>query len=253
MTESDGDGFALYNGVKLPDIDTVWTDKGTYPYAAIALIDGRNRALALWSMQASVTDTNLVYPAGMQLSLYIIAGSSWVLIDTTSYPDGSSDAPLTAFSAEWSSYDLMNTSNNTIYLAASDPIPLDGMNIIEWDGDTTGLTVDNSGYYYTVGTYISAVDALAVFNEDGSLVVCDDFRTFSNIDGSPTGWGVFGDFSGSDLFVAAGYVVPDEVAFAEVSVDGSKAYTSLFAYRTVEAPPDEGGGDDDDPQPPSGG
>ena len=38
-----------------------------------------------------------------------------------------------------SNYDILNTADNSVYLAVSEPISLDGMNVIEWDGDITGL------------------------------------------------------------------------------------------------------------------
>jgi hypothetical protein len=37
------------------------------------------------------------------------------------------------YSPVWSNHDILN-ADGSVYFAASDPIPLDGMNVIEWDG-----------------------------------------------------------------------------------------------------------------------
>lgn len=232
VTTSNGNGYALYNGIKLPDIDSVWTDKVTYPYAAVALIQGQTRVLALWSMQASVTDTNLVYPAGMQIALYDNTGSSWTLSGTDTFPNGSSAAPLTLFSAEWCSYDLMNTESNSVYVPATDPISLDGMNVIEWDGDTTGLTAwgDN---HFIIGDSVDFNSGVAVLDNVGTLYVTTEMLVEGNMSGL-----VYGD-------EAVVVNIPDTgLAFFYSSNGTSTARATLFAYLSTETPPDEGGGYD---------
>ena len=69
---ANGDGYALYNGVKLPNIDSVWTDKETYPYAVVASVSGVSY-LVTSQLQMSyviVNDTPTLYGSGLVAYIY---------------------------------------------------------------------------------------------------------------------------------------------------------------------------------------
>lgn len=143
VTTSSGNGFALYNGDKLLNINTVWTDKATCPKAYIVSMDGVTALFV--SANPIVFDfegTAYIYSDyGTACGVSIFGDDAWSEMPVST--DGSSEAPLST--VIWSNFDILNT-DNTVHLSASDPIPLDGMTVIEWDGDKTGLDV---------GTYIS--------------------------------------------------------------------------------------------------
>jgi hypothetical protein len=72
------------------------------------------------------------------------------------HPCGSIDSTRSIL---WSNANIYDTSNN-LFLAASDPIPLDGMNVIEWDGDTTGLVSSSVNTHYKVSDVVLSASDL---------------------------------------------------------------------------------------------
>lgn len=199
ITESSGNGYALYNGVKLPSLPE-W-DKETYPHAIIVDHRDYGSVVALMCFPAnsvkygtfytgsasSPTERTLVYFAasdGVSLpyARFTLTDGAWSEI---SY--GSVTAPQSgtnysyAYYVPWTNTDIPNLDTGGIYMSATDPISLDGMTVIEWDGDTTDLTV----YEYTeestgaVLLYYRVADApsqaqmsggYTVGTEDGSIV-----------------------------------------------------------------------------------
>lgn len=143
VTQGLGDGYALYNGVKLPNIDKVykaWTDKETHPYAYI--IDNLKNdeyLLTLSSQEAYVDSTNsLMTGNGAMLIFKLTAGSdSYSLYKSSQAFEHSYSYSKSNYSFVWANHDILKDS--TVYYSATSPIPLDGMTVIEWDGDTTGL------------------------------------------------------------------------------------------------------------------
>lgn len=117
----------LYNGVQLPDINTVWTDKETYPYAVIRQMADGSYCLYLCSAVATYGKTLVSYyakyPTGSYCISYNCSGDSWIsdtqwLPSSSTITVGDSNNP-----AMWSNHDIMNTDGTT-YLAASDPVPV---------------------------------------------------------------------------------------------------------------------------------
>lgn len=160
VTQGLGDGYALYNGVKLPDIDKVykaWTDKKTHPYAYI--IDNLKNdeyLLTLSSQEAYVDSTNsLMTGNGAMLIFKLTAGSdSYSLYKSSQAFEHSYSYSKSNYSFVWANHDILKDS--TVYYSATDPIPLDGMTVIEWDGDTTGLEVlaEDCPLYKVTDAYI---------------------------------------------------------------------------------------------------
>ena len=126
----------LYNGVELPDINAVW-DKETYPYAYI--VNGASIAEMLpqeftgYLLHLSSAPAE-AFPDGYSMitlskgaySLWYSTKTGWVnVIAETNYSSGVvlSEAGLSA--EVWASTDILNT-DGSIYLAASDPVPVGG-------------------------------------------------------------------------------------------------------------------------------
>lgn len=102
-----------YNGVEFPDINEVWTDKDTYPYAYISgkwLYTGKSightNMMGNWC--ASLSQSN---------SYQNIPGDGWVLHNS----GGSVITPVTSIS--WANFDVLN-ADGSVCLAASKPIPV---------------------------------------------------------------------------------------------------------------------------------
>lgn len=179
ITKSSGKGYSLYNGVKLPDIDSVASSYSTeYPFWVLqhdVRSDADYFTLSIYSRKAyglsSFSGNRVfgldsdgdapalvfrlgftpsdVYPAWTQLTKY----SNWNLSveSINEHPDSV---------VIWSNFDLFfyNATSEDIYSSASYPIPLDGYNVIEWDGDPTGLETFDMGdgaFLYRIADILS--------------------------------------------------------------------------------------------------
>lgn len=139
----------FYPSVVLPDVESVWTDKVNYPYAFIQTLSATSYVLYLSA------DVGYVYAtSGSKVNCHIQANGMRYVFDTgsESWGSGSSfssaDGPIGRNNqlAIWANYDVINTTDNSIYLAASDPIPAgNGMvaykgerlpKLPEWDRET---------------------------------------------------------------------------------------------------------------------
>ena len=127
----------LYNGVQAPDINAVWTDKETYPYAFVLkgiLISGEEvLELNLHGKQAVVdrwAGDVLISPEDTVISYRITGdGDEWQFYSETN--TGSLGFVGNTASRMWSNYDIYyaedysdETLAGTLYLSASDPIPV---------------------------------------------------------------------------------------------------------------------------------
>lgn len=100
----------LYNGVRLPDISTVW-DKTAYPYAMITNpSDTSTYNLVLTPSSITVTEDGV--GGSWSGKRYKIVDGVW-----TSVTGMGSGIVI------WANYDVYNR-NGTLYLAATDPIPV---------------------------------------------------------------------------------------------------------------------------------
>lgn len=147
----------LYNGVELPDINEVWTDKATYPYACIAVVSLGNippciYSLCVFSGEHVVDEGNLVVQTGGKMSAYnalvhtpeldAFLSESGLTIE---FLQNMADLPSVncwccyrededesagenygfAEMVMWANHDVLNT-DGSVYLAASDPVPIGG-------------------------------------------------------------------------------------------------------------------------------
>ncbi len=138
----------LYNGVELPDINEVWTDKETYPYAVIYYYDAGMVDSSLAGQKMSML--LLISVQGYYTGGYAVDGShkskSFGVADSQEVADVFGDITgvsipvgVWGFATEeettddltydegasflWSNHDILNTDGTT-YLAASEPIPV---------------------------------------------------------------------------------------------------------------------------------
>ena len=105
----------LYNGVELPDINTVWTDKTTYPYAVLFRYVSGAYCLKIATQPITVgLEGNAVNPQYTCRN-----GETW-----------SENSTVTLLgSIFWANHDVYYSDSleevgGTLYLAASDPIPV---------------------------------------------------------------------------------------------------------------------------------
>lgn len=111
----------LYNGVLLPDINEVWTDKETYPYAlirkstditslwfakAIRFYNETNFADGVWSVEVNDAVSYWLTDSGNDWNLYGETTGGWMTAIT---------------SVIWSNSDILN-EDGSVYLPASDPV-----------------------------------------------------------------------------------------------------------------------------------
>ena len=227
VIESKGDGYALYGGVKLPSLPE-W-DKETYPYAFISKRDDtRTRYFFVVSTMAyRINADDGSVPVASTDGISGVSGNNepgfttWK--DFTNFAEREEGDGLRVYTPIWSNYDFLN-ADGTTYLAASDPIPLDGMNVIEWDGDTTGLSSTSGNNYWVVADGV---------NLD---ITKNYIRKISTGNVSIAGW------SETELFYSGSQVrfyKTGEVEFRAVAT----AHVELFAYYPIEEEPEEPDGE----------
>lgn len=242
VTETNGDGYALYNGVKLPNIDSVWTDKEAYPYSCIFVAgNGAITGLYIATVPFVRNSKNMLsFNSDGFLSCYTINDGSWEFAFSDTVVNN--ESTYSGMDVVWTNTNILNSDNST-YLAASDPISLDGYNVIEWDGNTEGLI--NEGNYYKISSALPPYDDFIggyLVANSGAVV---NVRLDDLIINAEQLW-----YSVANSVVVAFDVgAVSETGIYVIEQDGG--FISLLAYRSTETPPDEGG-DDDDPQPPCG-
>lgn len=118
-------GELEYNGVFLPDINSVWTNKSKYPYAVLiernqSLYPGQYR-LFLISVPVSFINGNLLYnDVGTALIYSKNTGSSWEYSNSLDV-NSSYSISLSNASLLWSSYDILS-SDGSVYFPSSSPV-----------------------------------------------------------------------------------------------------------------------------------
>lgn len=109
----------LYNGIELPALPE-W-DKETYPYSVI--VHGMLHELHV-SKEPFTCGTFpgygllIVLPAGHIKSIVDLSNAVWGSFTTINYENQTSAV------AVWSNHDIINTDDGSVYLKASDPVPV---------------------------------------------------------------------------------------------------------------------------------
>lgn len=138
----------LYNGVELPDIESVWTGelKETHPYAYLVRVDIEDSGESIHLYYLLLSDTRgycvpdigyWMIPTGSKVATYtLVDGTSEYVLESSEesteiftplyYPKdlvGESNV----VECKWCSVDICDQNDSTIvYLSASDPIPVGG-------------------------------------------------------------------------------------------------------------------------------
>lgn len=165
----------LYNGVELLDINTVWTDKTTYPYAHIYETNGMYGLVisthpALFRTRGSYTADYL--PTGAVCMQYMHTQTAWYYLSSKTIPSaayGYDELNYTkGFKIIWASYDVYRSTDNefaendgSLYLAASEPVPVGGSHVTTSSGDGFALyngvklpNIDNLEFNHSIKTSI---------------------------------------------------------------------------------------------------
>lgn len=235
VTQGLGDGYALYNGVKLPNIESVWTDKETRPCALITF-----ESNTYWLMIAKTmtgTYDGIYKRAEVSYTTYI----QYVLpTDNPTYwkKTGSGDSAsgiMSSMNPIWANTTIINAQSGATFISATDPIPLDGMQVIEWDGDMTGLTA-TAGGYAMIADFANAGSAICSVTGGGETAVADDFQKDTVGDGIV--WNV--KVSGSDFNVVSASSVEYEISGntvpAGIGVIIAGPGTYILAYTPAAEP-----------------
>lgn len=235
VTMSKGDGFALYNGAKLPSLPEYDTE--AYPYAVLWVNNSSMWFFRAFSKPLFNDGSSILSNYEEMSAVQYRMGpteSEWTFLIEGVLPNGFS-LGAGVFTLKWSNYDIINTTDNSVYFTGSDPIPLDGMNVIEWDGDTTGLVafegvancykvsgntdVDTSkgivGVRYICGNSSYSTSRVSMTKNDIAA---------SNVWQSSAA-GVFYVASAGDDYSTTG------LFFSSVA---NRAFTCLFAYYPIE-------------------
>lgn len=236
VTQGLGDGFALYNGVKLPTLPE-W-DKETYPYAYIYKNSGYAGGYGLNCSAYPVRTNNGVFWASSG-SRYLTFGlnsvGEWEQGATATVPNSGNLFSPEVYPIIWSEFDITDRNDDSIYLSSTSPLPLDGMQVIEWDGDTTGLTT-TSGGYAMIADFANAGSAICSVMGGGETAVADDFQKDTVGDGIV--WNV--KVSGSDFNVVSASSVEYEISGntipAGIGIISAGTGTYILAYTPAAEP-----------------
>ena len=152
-------GTCLYNGVELPALPAI---SSNYKYAIISKYDNGSVDLYFTDTKATVglsrsgTDVLVITrPGGVLCTSYKLGNGNW----NKKYADqvnGEVTSYCWPYALLWANYDVLNESDGSVYLAASEPIPVvvNYNTIIRWDGNTEGLVSDSRGQLYKVSDAI---------------------------------------------------------------------------------------------------
>lgn len=161
----------LYNGVELPDINTVWTDKETYPYAVISDAPGfadsgfgfqlmissspteinssgsryhvsnavaKRYALLVHSEELDAALAESDVTAEELAAMYGMGVDAWNLVNE--YDSFEAEFPIDSNPTRWANHDIL-TADDTVYLAASDPVPVGGKFTLHYPSFLKGVEV----------------------------------------------------------------------------------------------------------------
>ena len=161
-----------FNGVLLPNIDSIWIDKLSYPYAYVHFDSSDNcYVLSLVSAPAfTFTDSRSAVPEGTSYLLYSFSegGVSW-----TKSSGGRWTVQYGVFyhsSLVWCSYDVLSY-DNSLFMAASDPVlPIcDGSSCPSTDANKDNVC-DDCGFKFAVLRDYSPFTVKKFMNHIGQIL-----------------------------------------------------------------------------------
>lgn len=240
VTKTNGNGFALYNGVKLPALPE--RDKEIYPYACITIT---YTSTYLWvstmPLHIASDSGDMVASADGEVARCIrqTSGEWSSSFSTSTMTRG--DVLISGNYLKWSNFDVLN-DDGALYLSASDPIPLANQSVIEWDGVTEGLESTSRTYTYPDGTettltYYKVSDAVPTKAQlKGGYNVIDFHGTRVTSENTDLSESDMTGGAASDLFACVGFVVTaDGIWFHKDESELGTDYTALVSFATVTA------------------
>ena len=124
-------GTMIYNGVELPDIEAVWTDKTTYPYVYIRRIGARYTLALLTTpfyvnvsgdtMYWSADGSGVVHNAAIDTDADPWEVADWVFDRNFTYSYKGWNSGPTEIPIIWANFDIYDV-NGALYAATSDPV-----------------------------------------------------------------------------------------------------------------------------------
>lgn len=180
------DGYMLYNGVGLPNIESVWTNKDTYPFAAIFLHSSHGYTLLISGSPIKV-DSGVWCAYSPHRRYLVSTAGEWVL-KTNGY-DSSSYYPFDSSYSPWGSHDIYD-KDGILFSVASDPVdpnapeadpsvsnvtsrPTSVMDVIDqWNKDNPISTNSTTINYYIMPTGTEDLYSPALYDEE-ELVYTD--------------------------------------------------------------------------------
>lgn len=235
VTESSGNGYALYNVIYAPDIDTVWTNKTTYPYAVIA--QSPDFMTMLFLTNTVPTQTDNIISVGSDFLVYAFDPYPHTGDPITEWTYMGSGAELTDFPGIevsgyfiWATVDIIDTADNEVKHEYGEPISLDSYNVLIYDGNSSGLTaLEYEGETFVrVMPYVDVDNAVALGTYYGMRL-----GMLSNIV-TDYGWSVYNHYMDDTLVIASNGTnvsIPEGIYLW--SNGTSSNYTFFFAYRTA--------------------
>ena len=154
-------GKYIYNGVEAPDINTVWIDKETHPFAYVCQTSIGKVIYLYLSAKRLTVNFNGALPLGSGSAWYEIVDGVWTARGM--YP---SAIPLI-----WSNVDVYYSEysgelSGTIFLAASEPVPV-----------VTAEPIDPKSYFmgFRLGQLLQGMRGRAISGEtDVTEVILED-------------------------------------------------------------------------------
>ena len=194
--------YYLYNGVKLPDINTVWTDKEKYPYAVIYTKPNEySLRLTQYPIQCQIKNVSSItlydrYGA-MACSYKLNVESGMWELSWSGVTEGESGFFFSYNGTDgirpdviWANHDVYHYGSEDVYLFASDSANVLNPTAILM-GFLTGMEIKRSGEPKTPVAYLTFASAepftIGVKNEtknwDGTLYYSADTETWNEWDG----------------------------------------------------------------------
>lgn len=118
----------LYNGVELPDINAVWTDKVKYPYANVCIGHTTSGYWIYITGEKPYYTEELLGTKGAKIAspyvVYKMVDDAWVFSSTSDQYDYDTATAIPVSELLWTNYDLKDEAG-ALYFAASDPVPVE--------------------------------------------------------------------------------------------------------------------------------
>ena len=115
----------LYNGVELPDINAVWTNKTKYLYAHIHFSNDKYWLTIVGKKPYYTEEFMLTVGARIDspYERYKLDGDTWVFSSTSDEYDYDVATTIDVSATIWTSYDLLDKAGK-LYFSASEPVPV---------------------------------------------------------------------------------------------------------------------------------